>query len=153
MRSPGRSSSSGTQPRSVRNGWFGVAVMERPSCVVKRSTGFRPLGMKSEGRTLRSFQSSVSVWTSSFSPAWPRRTNSATVIISPVRASVILVMDPTHFPIAGLAAITIIWPGCSPLVSESRSVKPVGTPVISPPRLLIASISSRVPSMISPSGR
>ena len=36
------------------------------------------------------------------------------------------------FPIAGRAAMTIIWPGCRPLVRASRSVNPVGTPVISP---------------------
>ena len=30
--------------------------------------------------------------------------------------------------------MTIIWPGCRPLVSASRSVNPVGTPVISPDR-------------------
>ena len=29
-------------------------------------------------------------------------------------------------PIAGRAAMTIIWPGCRPLVSSSRSAKPVG---------------------------
>jgi hypothetical protein len=53
------------------------------------------------------------------------------------------------FPTAGLAAMTIIWPGCRPLVRESRSAKPVGTPVIAPPRLPIASISSRAPGMMS----
>ena len=55
------------------------------------------------------------------------------------------------FPMAGLAAMTIIWPGCRPLVSESRSAKPVGTPVIAPPRLPIASISSSAPGMMSAS--
>ena len=33
-------------------------------------------------------------------------------------------------PMAGRAAMTIIWPGCRPLVRRSRSGKPVGTPVI-----------------------
>ena len=33
-------------------------------------------------------------------------------------------------PMAGRAARTIIWPGCRPLVSRSRSVKPVGTPTM-----------------------
>ncbi|CAM5487085.1 hypothetical protein STENM327S_02858 [Streptomyces tendae] len=56
-------------------------------------------------------------------------------------------------PIAGRAAMTIICPGCRPLVSESKSVKPVGTPVISPLRDPMASISSSAPSMMSPSGR
>ena len=56
------------------------------------------------------------------------------------------------FPIAGRAATMIIWPGCRPLVSSSRSVKPVGTPTIASPRESIASISSRVDSMMSFSG-
>jgi hypothetical protein len=56
-------------------------------------------------------------------------------------------------PTAGRAASTIIWPGCSPLVSSSKSANPVGTPTISPPREPMASISSRVPSMIAESGR
>ncbi len=56
-------------------------------------------------------------------------------------------------PMAGRAAMTIIWPGCRPLVRESRSVKPVGTPDICPLREPMASISSRAPSMMSPSGR
>ena len=41
-------------------------------------------------------------------------------------------------PIAGRAATTIIWPGCRPLVRESRSAKPVGTPDIWPLREPIA---------------
>ena len=57
------------------------------------------------------------------------------------------------FPIAGLPARTISWPPCRPLVRESRSANPVGTPTIAPPREEIASISSRVPCMISDSGR
>ena len=57
------------------------------------------------------------------------------------------------FPMAGLAAITTIWPACRPLVSESRSLNPVGTPVITPPREPIASISSSAPGMMSASGR
>ena len=57
------------------------------------------------------------------------------------------------FPTAGRAARTIIWPACRPLVSSSKSANPVGTPTISPPREPIASISSRVPSMIAESGR
>ncbi len=56
-------------------------------------------------------------------------------------------------PIAGRAARITIWPGCSPLVSSSNSMKPVGDPpahLTGPaPR---ASISSRVASMISDSG-
>ena len=56
------------------------------------------------------------------------------------------------FPIAGRAATMIIWPGCSPLVSSSRSVNPVGTPTIASPRESIASISSSAPSMMSFSG-
>ena len=35
-------------------------------------------------------------------------------------------------PTAGRAAMTIIWPGCRPLVRASKSVKPVGTPTMSP---------------------
>ena len=45
-------------------------------------------------------------------------------------------------PTAGLAASTIILPGCNPLVSESKSLKPVLTPS-APTPLEIASISSR----------
>ncbi len=45
------------------------------------------------------------------------------------------------FPIDGRAARITSCPGCSPLVRESRSVNPVGTPTISPSRLEIASIS------------
>lgn len=56
------------------------------------------------------------------------------------------------FPIAGRAAMTIIWPGWSPLVSASKSAKPVGTPDIWPLREPIDSISSRAPSMMSASG-
>jgi len=55
------------------------------------------------------------------------------------------------FPMAGLAAMTTIWPGCRPLVRVSRSEKPVGTPVRTPPRLPMASISSSAPGMISDS--
>ncbi len=36
------------------------------------------------------------------------------------------------FPMAGLAARTIICPGCRPWVSRSRSANPVGTPAIDP---------------------
>src|SRR5262249_39650848 len=56
-------------------------------------------------------------------------------------------------PMAGRAAMTIIWPGWKPLVSESRSPNPVGTPVITPPREPIASISSSAPGMISDNAR
>ena len=55
-------------------------------------------------------------------------------------------------PTAGRAATTIIWPGCRPLVRESRSAKPVGTPLMPPPWAPIASISSRAAGMISDSG-
>ena len=37
-------------------------------------------------------------------------------------------------PMAGRAAMTIIWPGCRPLVSRSSSTKPVGTPTMPSPR-------------------
>ena len=63
------------------------------------------------------------------------------------------VSSASALPTAGRAARTIIWPGCSPLVSSSKSANPVGTPTISPPREPIASISSRAPSMIADSGR
>src|SRR5262249_45331984 len=53
----------------------------------------------------------------------------------------------------GRAAMTTIWPGWKPLVSESRSPNPVGTPVITPPREPIASISSSAPGMISDNAR
>ncbi len=52
---------------------------------------------------------------------------------------------------AGRAATTIIWPGWRPLVRASRSAKPVGQPTIWPPRLPMASISSKAPGMISDS--
>ena len=55
-------------------------------------------------------------------------------------------------PIAGRAAMMISCPGCSPLVSASRSANPVGTPTICPPWEAIASISFRVPSKMSRSG-
>ena len=48
-------------------------------------------------------------------------------------------------PIAGRAAMMIIWPACRPLVIWSSSEKPVGTPTLAPPREEIASISSIVP--------
>ena len=70
------------------------------------------------------------------------------VLIAAARAKSRASVD---LPIAGRAAMTIIWPGCSPLVSESRSAKPVGTPVIPPPRLPMASISSSAPGMMSAS--
>jgi len=47
------------------------------------------------------------------------------------------------FPRPGRPATTMSWPACRPLVSSSRSRKPVGTPNSSPPRLPIASISLR----------
>ena len=52
-------------------------------------------------------------------------------------------------PMAGRAAMTTIWLGCRPLVRASRSAKPVGTPVSTPLRLPMASISSRAAGMIS----
>ena len=52
---------------------------------------------------------------------------------------------------AGPAAMTIIWPGCRPLVSASRSEKPVGTPVSDAAVVPMASISSSAPGMISDS--
>ena len=46
------------------------------------------------------------------------------------------------FPMAGRAATMIIWPGWSPPVSSSSSMKPVGTPVSAPlSRFWAASIS------------
>ncbi len=56
-------------------------------------------------------------------------------------------------PMAGRAARTIIWPGCRPLVSRSRSANPVGTPIIPSPRLPAASISSTVAPITSPRRR
>jgi hypothetical protein len=50
-------------------------------------------------------------------------------------------------PRPGRPAMTMSWPGCRPLVSPSRSTKPVGTPDIDPPRLPIASSSSIVGCM------
>ena len=79
---------------------------------------------------------------------------------SPDRTSAIVVHPPgvgrgvsraSALPMAGRAAMTIIWPGCRPLVSASRSANPVGTPVSVPPRLPMASISSSAPGMISDS--
>ena len=55
-------------------------------------------------------------------------------------------------PTAGRAATMIIWPPEKPLVSSSRSAKPVGTPLLVPSLFEIASISSRVASMIADSG-
>ncbi len=56
------------------------------------------------------------------------------------------------FPEPGRPATITICPAWSPLVSSSRSVRPVGTPRRVPSWLEIASISSRVASMISLSG-
>ena len=56
------------------------------------------------------------------------------------------------FPTAGRAATMTIWPPWKPLTSSSRSAKPVGTPRMLPSWLEIASISSRVASMIALSG-
>ena len=56
-------------------------------------------------------------------------------------------------PTAGRAATITIWPPEKPLISSSRSAKPVGTPLVVPSLLEIASISSRVASMIADSGR
>ena len=53
-------------------------------------------------------------------------------------------MPIVDLPMAGRAARTIIWPGCRPLVSRSRSEKPVGTPIMPSPRWPAASISSTV---------
>ena len=55
-------------------------------------------------------------------------------------------------PTAGRAATMIICPPENPLTSSSRSAKPVGTPPVVPSLLEIASISSRVASMIDDSG-
>ena len=54
------------------------------------------------------------------------------------------VASASALPTAGLAATITICPGCSPLVSSSSSVKPVGTPTISPEELALCSISSVV---------
>ncbi len=56
-------------------------------------------------------------------------------------------------PSAGRAAMMTSWPGCRPLVRASRSVKPVGTPTIWPPRLPMASISARASFMMAERGR
>ncbi len=55
-------------------------------------------------------------------------------------------------PIAGRAATMIICPGWKPLVSSSRSAKPVGTPVNLPSVCLAASISSIAAVTASVSG-
>ena len=55
-------------------------------------------------------------------------------------------------PIAGRAAMMIIWPGCRPLVSWSRPAKPVGMPVICPSRPRAASISSMAALTATSSG-
>ncbi len=55
-------------------------------------------------------------------------------------------------PNPGRAATTIICPGCRPLVTASRSAKPVGTPSATPPREAMASISSIVGWSSSSSG-
>ncbi len=55
-------------------------------------------------------------------------------------------------PSAGRAATMMSWPGCRPLVSASRSAKPVGTPVIWPSLPLAASISSMATVTASVSG-
>ncbi len=57
------------------------------------------------------------------------------------------------FPNDGRAATITSCPACRPLVNESRSVNPVGTPTISPSRLEIASISVSASPMIALSGR
>ena len=56
------------------------------------------------------------------------------------------------FPQPGRAATMTIWPGCRPLVSSSRSAKPVGTPARPAPRDSMASISSSVGCISSDSG-
>jgi hypothetical protein len=55
-------------------------------------------------------------------------------------------------PTAGRAATITICPPENPLSSSSRSANPVGTPPVVPSLLEIASISSRVASMIEESG-
>ena len=54
------------------------------------------------------------------------------------------VFSASALPTPGRAATMIIWPPCRPLVSASRSAKPVGMPCDMPPRDAIASISSIV---------
>ena len=83
--------------------------------------------------------------------SWSPTATSA-IVVQPVGVTR-AVSSASALPTAGRAASTIIWPGCSPLVSSSKSANPVGTPTISPPREPIASISSSAPSMIADSGR
>ena len=59
------------------------------------------------------------------------------------------VSSASALPIAGRAATMMSWPGCRPFVSWSRSLKPVGTPTISPPRFEMASISLSASPMMS----
>ena len=79
----------------------------------------------------------------SWSPAW-----TLPIVVHPVGVGS-GVSRARALPMAGRAAMTTIWLGCRPLVRASRSAKPVGTPVSTPLRLPMASISSRAPGMIS----
>ena len=77
--------------------------------------------------------------------------NTAVAMLCLIAAARAMSMPRVDLPTAGRAAMTIIWPGCRPLVSSSSSMKPVGTPIISSVRPEAASISSIVSLSRSPS--
>ncbi len=72
---------------------------------------------------------------------WP--TSTAPMVVHPVGVGS-GVSSASALPTPGRAATMIIWPGCRPLVSSSRSANPVGMPRELPPREAMASISSMV---------
>ncbi len=77
--------------------------------------------------------------------------NTAAAMLCLIAAARAMSIPSVDFPTAGRAATTIICPGCSPLVSWSSSMKPVGTPIRSSVRPDAASISSIVSLSRSPS--
>ena len=56
------------------------------------------------------------------------------------------------FPIAGRAAMMIIWPPCMPAVSRSRSRKPVAVPLMAAPFSSTRSMRSKASRMAVSSG-
>ncbi len=118
---------------SVTHWCSASATTAVPSLKVSRKHG-RPRSTSVAATTVTGRPSAPSSW----SP-----TATSPIVVQPVGVGS-GVSRASALPKPGLPAMTMSWPGCRPLVSASRSVKPVGTPVIEPPRLPMASSSSSV---------
>ena len=95
------------------------AARRRPARSRPRS-GPRSRGARSSPRSQPTTRVGTPSAPITSSPTW-----TSPIVVQPVGVG-IGVSSASALPIAGRAARTIIWPGCRPLVSRSRSEKPVG---------------------------